>query len=141
MGIADRVTPTDRVISTDRLTLRVPGDKSITQRALILGALADGDSPIRHAPRGADPLATASALAQLGVEVGYGTLVNHNSSLLTIYAGVTLAGQHGDRHRAGLSLRISPDADLRFELSHRGRGSGIAMPGDSKVLLRGSWRW
>ena len=51
------------------LSIRVPGDKSITQRALILGALADGESRIEGALRGADPLATGRALARLGVEI------------------------------------------------------------------------
>ena len=51
------------------LTIRVPSDKSITQRALILGAMADGESRIGAAPRGADPLATALALRGLGVRV------------------------------------------------------------------------
>ena len=46
-----------------------PGDKSITQRALILGALADGESRIGAVPRGGDPLATGRAIAALGVEV------------------------------------------------------------------------
>ena len=51
------------------LTIRVPGDKSITQRALILGGLADGESRIRGVLRGADPLATGRALGALGVEI------------------------------------------------------------------------
>ena len=51
------------------LTIRVPGDKSVTQRALILGGLADGESRIGSVPRGGDPLATARAVATLGVEV------------------------------------------------------------------------
>lgn len=51
------------------LNIRVPGDKSITQRALILGAMADGTSRIEGALRGADPLATGRALARLGVEI------------------------------------------------------------------------
>ena len=54
---------------TDGLTIRVPGDKSITQRALILGAMADGESRIGAAPRGADPVATALALRALGVRI------------------------------------------------------------------------
>lgn len=53
----------------DGLTIRVPGDKSITQRALILGALADGVSRIGAVPRGGDPLATGRAISALGVEV------------------------------------------------------------------------
>lgn len=55
--------------ATESLEIRVPGDKSITQRALILGALAEGESRIGSAPRGADPLATARALAALGAEI------------------------------------------------------------------------
>ncbi len=51
------------------LTLRVPGDKSVTQRALIAGALVDGVSRIRGVLRGSDPIATAGALAALGVDV------------------------------------------------------------------------
>lgn len=51
------------------LSIRVPGDKSITQRALILAAMADGESRIRGALRGADPLATGRALANLGVGI------------------------------------------------------------------------
>ncbi len=51
------------------LSVRVPGDKSITQRALILGALAEGESRIGGALRGADPLATGRALAALGVQI------------------------------------------------------------------------
>lgn len=51
------------------LSVRVPGDKSITQRALILGALAEGESRIGGVLRGEDPLATGRALAGLGVEI------------------------------------------------------------------------
>lgn len=53
---------------TDR-ELRVPGDKSITHRALILAALADGVSRIRHPLIGADTRSTAAALRSLGVAV------------------------------------------------------------------------
>jgi len=56
-------------VRSGRLSIRIPGDKSITQRALILGAMADGESRIGGALRGADPLATGRALAALGVEI------------------------------------------------------------------------
>ena len=51
------------------LSIRVPGDKSITQRALILGSMADGESRIRGALQSADPLATGRALQSLGVGI------------------------------------------------------------------------
>ena len=43
-------------------TLRVPGDKSISHRALILGAIAEGPSEIRGVLDGEDCLATLRAL-------------------------------------------------------------------------------
>ncbi len=51
------------------LTLRVPGDKSVSQRALILAAMANGESRIRGILRGADPAATGRALRALGAEI------------------------------------------------------------------------
>ena len=49
--------------------LKVPGDKSISHRALLLAALADGESRIRGILTGEDPRATASILRELGVRV------------------------------------------------------------------------
>ncbi len=48
-------------------TLRVPGDKSISHRALILGALADGASCVRGSLASADVRSTATVLRALGV--------------------------------------------------------------------------
>ncbi|HVF52982.1 MAG TPA: 3-phosphoshikimate 1-carboxyvinyltransferase [Actinomycetota bacterium] len=50
-----------------RGTIRVPGDKSISHRALILSALAEGRSIISNINTGDDVLATGQALAALGV--------------------------------------------------------------------------
>jgi 3-phosphoshikimate 1-carboxyvinyltransferase len=50
-------------------TLTVPGDKSISHRALMLGALAEGDTHISGFLAGEDCLATARALQGLGVHV------------------------------------------------------------------------
>ena len=49
--------------------LRVPGDKSISHRALLLAALADGVSSISGLSDGADVTATAAAVADLGAAV------------------------------------------------------------------------
>ena len=51
------------------LIARAPGDKSVSQRALILGAMAEGESRVRGLLRSADPLATGRAVRALGVEV------------------------------------------------------------------------
>jgi 3-phosphoshikimate 1-carboxyvinyltransferase len=48
---------------------RVPGDKSISHRALMLAAMAVGESRIQGLLEGADVLATAAALRCLGVAI------------------------------------------------------------------------
>lgn len=50
-------------------SLRVPGDKSISHRSLILGALARGESRIRGILESADVHSTASVLRSLGAEI------------------------------------------------------------------------
>jgi 3-phosphoshikimate 1-carboxyvinyltransferase len=49
--------------------IRVPGDKSISHRALMLGALAIGRTEISGLLEGEDVLATAAALGRLGATV------------------------------------------------------------------------
>jgi 3-phosphoshikimate 1-carboxyvinyltransferase len=50
-------------------TVRVPGDKSISHRALILGALAVGETRISGLLEGEDVLNTAKAMRALGAKV------------------------------------------------------------------------
>jgi 3-phosphoshikimate 1-carboxyvinyltransferase len=49
--------------------IAIPGDKSITHRALILASLAEGESTITGASRGDDCVRTARALAAMGVAI------------------------------------------------------------------------
>ena len=49
--------------------LRIPGDKSISHRSLMLAALAVGESEIVGLLEGEDVLRTAAAMAALGAEV------------------------------------------------------------------------
>lgn len=51
---------------------RVPGDKSISHRALLLGASAVGETVIEGLLEGEDILATAAAMRSLGAEVARG---------------------------------------------------------------------
>ena len=64
---------TSRLISTpvERVngTLRVPGDKSISHRALLLGAIAEGPSQVTGFLPGEDCLATMQALRHMGVPI------------------------------------------------------------------------
>jgi len=50
-------------------SLRVPGDKSISHRSLILGALADGESRITGILQSADVHSTAGVLRALGAQI------------------------------------------------------------------------
>ena len=52
--------------------IRVPGDKSISHRAVMLGALAVGRTEIAGLLEGEDVLATAAALNALGASVTRG---------------------------------------------------------------------
>src|ERR671920_2594918 len=50
-------------------TLSVPGDKSVTHRAIMLSALADGETRITGYCRGDDCLRTLQAFRAMGVEI------------------------------------------------------------------------
>src|SRR5712671_5330308 len=50
-------------------TISVPGDKSISHRALMFGALAIGHTEIRGLLEGEDVLATAAALRAMGADI------------------------------------------------------------------------
>ncbi|WP_114241035.1 3-phosphoshikimate 1-carboxyvinyltransferase [Dyella sp. C9] len=86
-------------------SVRVPGDKSVSHRALMLGALADGTSHIRGFLEGEDTRATAKVLQQLGVRIeapADGERVVH---------GVGLHGLRGTAHaldcgNAGTGMRL-----------------------------------
>ena len=66
-----RTTDVARIAGSARLRgeLRLPGDKSISHRALMLAALAAGESRIEGAGDGADIRSTAGIVAALGVSV------------------------------------------------------------------------
>jgi 3-phosphoshikimate 1-carboxyvinyltransferase len=75
--------PVARVRASTRLRgeIRLPGDKSISHRALMMAALATGESRIQGAGDGADVRSTAGIVAALGVSVerapGAGTTVDY----------------------------------------------------------------
>lgn len=69
-----------------RGTAAVPGDKSISHRALILGALAVGETRITGLLEGEDVLRTAAALRLLGAEI-----VRHGPGAWSVH-GVGVGG-------------------------------------------------
>jgi 3-phosphoshikimate 1-carboxyvinyltransferase len=60
-------------------TLKVPGDKSISHRSLMLGALAEGETSIEGLLLGEDPCSTAACFAAMGA-----TISELNSTLVTV---------------------------------------------------------
>ena len=50
-------------------TIRVPGDKSISHRALMLGSIAEGETVIEGLLIGEDPQSTAHCFRAMGVEI------------------------------------------------------------------------
>ena len=86
-------------------TLTVPGDKSISHRALMLGALAHGQTHIRGFLAGEDCLATARALARLGVRLEWPAETEvrvHGAGA----AGLTAAATALDMGNAGTAMRL-----------------------------------
>ena len=49
--------------------VKVPGDKSISHRALIIGSIAQGETKIEGFLHSEDPLSTADCLRKLGVNI------------------------------------------------------------------------
>jgi len=84
----------------------VPGDKSISHRALMLGGIARGDSHISGFLASEDCLATLGALRALGVQI------ERPEPTRVIVHGVGAAGLHGaaaplDMGNAGTAMRLS----------------------------------
>ncbi len=52
-----------------RGSIRVPGDKSVSHRAIMLGSIAQGSTRIRGFLEGEDTLATAAAFTSMGVRI------------------------------------------------------------------------
>jgi 3-phosphoshikimate 1-carboxyvinyltransferase len=83
----------------------VPGDKSISHRALMLGALAAGETTIDGLLTGADVLATADAMEALGARIeragdgGTWRVLGRGVGALTEPAGVLDLGNSGTSAR------------------------------------------
>jgi len=85
--------------------LRVPGDKSISHRAVILAALADGTSTIDGFLEGADALGTIAALRALGVTIEgpeAGRVVVHGVGI----DGLRAPAEPIDLGNSGTSMRL-----------------------------------
>jgi len=85
--------------------IHVPGDKSISHRSLLLGALAQGDSHIQGFLPGGDCLATLNCLQELGVKIDL-----HGADAVVVHGkgthGLSGSQTHLNCIRSGTTLRL-----------------------------------
>jgi len=85
--------------------IRVPGDKSISHRAIMLAAIADGTSRIEGFLEGEDTRATARIFAQLGVRIeapSGGKRIVHGVGM----EGLQASGDALDCGNSGTAMRL-----------------------------------
>ncbi|MEW8026348.1 MAG: 3-phosphoshikimate 1-carboxyvinyltransferase [Candidatus Thiodiazotropha sp.] len=119
-----RIQPGGKLIGS----LRVPGDKSISHRSIMLGSLADGVTEVKGFLEGEDSLATLKAFRQMGV-----TIEGPTQGRVTIHG----VGMHGlqapddtlDLGNSGTSMRL-----LTGLLA--GQGLTVTLTGDSSLSGR-----
>ena len=115
-----RLTPTadgDRLTATPggplSGTVRAPGDKSISHRALILGALARGVTTITGLLEGDDVLATARAMEALGATV---ERTGPGAWRVEGRGGLSTPGREIDCGNSGTGVRLLMGAAAGFDL-------------------------
>jgi 3-phosphoshikimate 1-carboxyvinyltransferase len=107
-------------------SLRLPGDKSIAHRAIILAPLAAGDSWIRNLPEGGDVGSTVAAMRSLGARIhdeGDATVRVEGGHSLNAPSGRIDCGNSGTTARllAGLLTGLGLPAELDGDESLRRR--------------------
>jgi 3-phosphoshikimate 1-carboxyvinyltransferase len=123
-GTPLRVHPVQRL----RGRVRVPGDKSISHRSLMLGSLADGTSQVNGFLPSGDCLATLACMHALGVEIEV-----YSGTTLTVHGrgwqGLKAAREPLDCVRSGTTMRL-----LAGILA--GQSFDTTLTGDRQLLLR-----
>jgi 3-phosphoshikimate 1-carboxyvinyltransferase len=96
-----QVQPSGRVEGV----IRVPGDKSVSHRALMLGAVATGTSQVTGFLAGEDCLATLAAIRAMGVDV-----IQHDATTVDVVGrglhGLTAPGRALDMGNSGTAMRL-----------------------------------
>jgi 3-phosphoshikimate 1-carboxyvinyltransferase len=112
-----RVDPITRLVGH----MAVPGDKSISHRAVLLGALCEGETRITGFGRSADTEATIEAVRSLGI-----TVYEHGEDTLHVFGkglrGLVSPGRPIDCANAGTLVRLlsgilAGQSGQRFELT------------------------
>ncbi|MDA8435829.1 MAG: 3-phosphoshikimate 1-carboxyvinyltransferase [Actinomycetales bacterium] len=123
MASDDHPWPAPHATTPVSAVVRVPGSKSLTNRALVLAALADGPSTVTGALRARDTLLMGRALDALGAElVGL-----DDDGPITVTPHAFTGPAHVDCGLAGTVMRFMPpvaalaDGDVRFDGDPRAR--------------------
>ena len=150
---------------TERGVVRVPGDKSISHRALILGSLAEGRSRISGILDSADVNSTASVLRSLGVALpdltssfafsgkglrglrapGSALFAGNSGTTVRLMSGVLAAHPFASRLEGDASLSRRPMRRIAEPLTAMGarfefaRDDGLPMTIHGGVLSGISW--
>ena len=108
--------------------ITVPGDKSISHRAIMLASLAEGDTHVKGFLQGEDCLATLHAFEQMGVQMDY----QHNGEIIIHGVGrdgLQAPSQVLDCGNSGTSMRL-----LTGLLA--GQGIETTLVGDGSLMKR-----
>ncbi|MCU0517526.1 MAG: 3-phosphoshikimate 1-carboxyvinyltransferase [Oscillatoria sp. Prado101] len=109
--------------------IRVPGDKSISHRALMLGAIATGETTIEGLLLGEDPRSTASCFRALGAEIS-----ELNSELVRVRGvGIGQLSEPADVLNAGNS---GTTIRLMLGLLAGQKGRFFSVTGDASLRSR-----
>jgi len=126
LAVAIRLEPAGPV----RARLRVPGDKSISHRALILNALARGRAAVRNLAPGADVAATVDALAALGVRLEHENGGGAARTVRVTGGGRWCSDASLDARNSGTTARL-----LLGVLAPRADGA-VVLTGDASLARR-----
>lgn len=108
--------------------LRVPGDKSMSHRSIMLGALAEGVTEVKGFLEGEDSLATLQAFREMGVAIE-----GPHQGRVTIHG----VGMHGLKAPAGpLYVGNSGTAMRLFSGLLAGQAFDIELTGDESLTKR-----
>jgi 3-phosphoshikimate 1-carboxyvinyltransferase len=121
--------------------IRVPGDKSISHRALILGSVASGRSRLRGLSPGADVQSTVRCVRELGAELDGSTLEGCGMRGLHRSAGALDCGNSGTTMRllAGLLAAQAFESELIGDESLSRRPMDRVVTPLSEMGARASW--
>lgn len=109
-------------------TVRVPGDKSISHRSIMFGALAEGTTQVTNFLKGADCLSTIACFQKMGIEIVHDgeEIQIHGRGLHGLYAPVETL----DVGNSGTTMRLLSGilAGQRFASSLDGDASIQSRP-------------